>query len=43
MIVYFKDGTHALVVFETMDKGLVFIEPQVDREVKVGVGVRYWG
>ena len=33
---------HALVCFETTDKGLIFIEPQNDREVKVEVGLRYW-
>jgi predicted RNase H-like nuclease (RuvC/YqgF family) len=42
VIVYFKNGTHALVAFETIDKGLVFIEPQADKEVKVEIGIRYW-
>ena len=29
---------HALVAFETVDRGLIFIEPQSDREVKLVIG-----
>ncbi len=43
VLIRFKSGEgHALVVFETVDKGLIFIEPQDDKEVKVAVGIRYW-
>ncbi len=35
-------GAHVIVGFNTIDKGWIFIEPQDDREVKVGVGVRYY-
>jgi len=38
----FTDGKgHALVVFDTTDKGLIFIEPQNDEEVQVAVGAPY--
>jgi len=42
VIVYFKNGAHALVAFETIDRELIFIEPQADKEVKVKIGIRYW-
>ena len=32
---------HAIVAFETTDKGLVYIEPQLDLPVKVEVGTKY--
>lgn len=32
---------HAIVAFETTDKGLIFIEPQSDREVELVVGKPY--
>ena len=32
---------HTIVAFETTDKGLIFIEPQFDREVKLVVGKSY--
>jgi hypothetical protein len=35
-------GAHILVGFNTIDKGWIFIEPQDDREVKVGIGIRYY-
>ncbi|MEM2210934.1 MAG: hypothetical protein QW372_05775 [Nitrososphaerales archaeon] len=44
VILHFK-GTeygHALIVFETIDRDLIYIEPQNDKEVKVALGVRYW-
>lgn len=34
---------HVLVVFQTTDKGIIFIEPQTDEEVEVAVGVPYRG
>lgn len=38
----FPKGAYSLLAFETTDKGLIYIEPQDDREVKVEVGVKYW-
>ena len=40
VIVYFK-MEHTLVAFETIDRGLIFIELQADKEVKVKIGIRY--
>lgn len=34
-------GFHALVAFDTVDKGLVFIETQTDDEVKCDIGIDY--
>ncbi|MEM2618825.1 MAG: hypothetical protein QXR87_04440 [Candidatus Hadarchaeales archaeon] len=42
VIVRFPDVTHALVAFNTTDRGLIFIEPQTDEEMKVEVGKPYW-
>jgi len=33
---------HAIVAFETTDKGLIFIEPQSDRVAKLVIGQSYW-
>jgi hypothetical protein len=33
---------HALVAFETIDKGLIFIEPQLDEIAKPVIGKSYW-
>lgn len=35
-------GAHVIIAFNTIDRGWVYFEPQDDREVKVGVGVRYY-
>jgi len=32
---------HTIVAFETADRGLIFIEPQFDREVKLVIGKSY--
>jgi len=37
-----KYDAHALIAFETRDKGLVFIEPQTDDVMRVAIGIRYW-
>lgn len=37
-----EERGHALVAFETTDRGVIFIEPQKDKEVKVALGVRYF-
>lgn len=34
-----KEWGHAVVAFETIDRGLIFIEPQSDREVKPVTGI----
>lgn len=36
-----SDG-HAIVAFNTSDKGVIYIEPQSDEEVNLKVGVRYY-
>jgi len=36
-----EDWGHALVAFNTLDKGLIFIEPQSDIEVKLELGKPY--
>jgi len=38
----YTDGTgHAIAAFQTVDKGLIFIEPQYDEEVQVVIGSSY--
>jgi len=38
----YADGTgHATAAFQTIDKGLIFIEPQFDDEVQVVIGSSY--
>lgn len=37
----YSDSAHTLAAFETVDRGLVFIEPQSDDEVVVSVGVSF--
>lgn len=36
-----EGGSHVLVAFDTVDKGLVFIEPQTDEQVEVEIGKEY--
>jgi hypothetical protein len=38
----FADSGHAIIVFNTTDKGLIFIEPQGDEEVDLKIGKKYW-
>jgi len=33
---------HAIIAFNTTDKGMVFFEPQSDEKMEVYIGVRYW-
>jgi hypothetical protein len=35
VIIEFPKGSHAIVAFDTTDKGLIYIEPQDDQEVKL--------
>ncbi len=37
----YPDAAHSLVAFETVDRDLVFIEPQSDDEVVVSVGISF--
>jgi len=38
----YPDGTgHAIDAFQTVDKGLIFIEPQYDEEVQIIIGSSY--
>jgi hypothetical protein len=38
----YSDGTgHSIDAFQTVDKGLIFIEPQYDEEVQVTIGSSY--
>lgn len=39
----FERGQHAVVAFETTDRGLVFIEPQTDARIHPEVGGKYQG
>jgi len=34
-------GFHAIVAFDTVDRGLIYVEPQTDCEVKCDIGVEY--
>ncbi len=38
----YPDSAHAIIAFNTTDKGLIFIEPQSDEEVKLVIGKRFW-
>lgn len=42
VMVIFPEKRHGIVAFETIDKGLIFIEPQSDEEVKLVIGESYW-
>jgi len=36
-----SERSHVVVAFETVDKGLIFIEPQFDDEIEVRTGISY--
>lgn len=38
----FAKYAYTLVAFETTDRGLIFIHPEDDKEMKVEVGIKYW-
>lgn len=38
----FVEVMHAIVAFNTVDRGLIFIEPQTDEEMKIEIGEPYW-
>ena len=41
-VLFLKERTYYINIFETTDQGIIYIEPQNDRVVKVKVGERYW-
>jgi hypothetical protein len=41
VVIHFPEGGHAIVAFDTVDRGLIFIEPQRDEEMEVEVGKPY--
>ena len=38
----FPKLAHAIICFDTVDQGLIFIEPQDDRIVTLTIGEVYW-
>jgi hypothetical protein len=42
VLVLFVNKSHALNCFNTTDYGLIFVEPQEDKIVKMTVGQSYW-
>lgn len=38
VLIYFPEGGHAIVCFNTIDRGLIFIEPQDDSVVELKIG-----
>jgi hypothetical protein len=42
VIIDYPTSGHAIVCFNTVDRGLILIEPQYDKVVKIIVGRHYW-
>ncbi|NLE08889.1 MAG: hypothetical protein GX631_06510 [Dehalococcoidales bacterium] len=42
-LICFEEGQHAVVAFETSDRGLVYIEPQTNAVIRPKVGGTYQG
>lgn len=42
VVIDFPDSRHAIVCFNTTDRGLVFIEPQDDDPGNLALGQHYW-
>lgn len=38
-----RGSGHVVIAFNTIDKGVIFIEPQTDEEIKIAVGVEHFG
>jgi hypothetical protein len=38
----YPDAAHAIIAFNTTDKGLVYFEPQSDEEVRLQIGKHFW-
>jgi hypothetical protein len=43
VLLCYARGQHAVVAFETTDRGLIYIEPQTDAAIKPEVGGQYQG
>jgi hypothetical protein len=43
VLLCYDEGQHAVVAFDTADRGLVFIEPQTDAAIHPEVGGKYQG
>jgi hypothetical protein len=39
--IIYKETGHSIIAFNTTDKGIIFIEPQYDKEVKLEIGESY--
>ncbi len=42
VLVIFPERRHGIVAFETIDNGLIFIEPQSDKEARLVIDKPYW-
>ena len=42
VLIAYPDGGHTIVAFNTLDKGLIYIEPQYDDLVRVETGKRFY-
>ena len=42
IIINYPDGGHAIVAFDTIDRGLIYVEPQHDELVKPVIGEHYY-
>ena len=40
--ILFRGEAHSIVAFDTIDRGLIFIEPQTDEQMYLEVGRPYW-
>jgi hypothetical protein len=38
----FPDSAHAIIAFNTTDRGVIFVEPQSDRIITLTIGQPYW-
>ena len=43
VLLCFNQGQHAVIAFDTVDRGLVYIEPQTDARIYPEVGGKYQG
>lgn len=43
VLLCFDRGQHAVIAFDTVDRGLVYIEPQTDAAIHPEVGTKYQG
>ena len=42
-LICYERGQHAVVAFDTTDRGLIFIEPQTDAAIELKIGGKYEG